>query len=172
MNTRDGATGIGPMTTDLAAGSYPKKISRRSVPTWLDGGLPGCDTAFRLRMECLAAVRTKAPNFDTTARVVQVSVGLRARRAGRVADAEDRGVDVPQVPDVLGVRGRGDGAGRALVACETLLQHLPRLVILVIRAVVALCRFRVFGMVTHSVCRYARLTWAARLAALLAPEEA
>jgi hypothetical protein len=39
--------GVGPITTLLRSTSYPKKISRRSVPTWLEGGWPGFDTAFR-----------------------------------------------------------------------------------------------------------------------------
>ena len=39
-----------------------------SCPAWLLGGIPGSDTAFRLRMLDRAPRRTKAPNRERTFR--------------------------------------------------------------------------------------------------------
>jgi hypothetical protein len=62
----------GPMTTLCFEASYPKKISRLSVPACELGGCPGSLIRFRRRIELFALVRTNAPNFDSTRRVAAV----------------------------------------------------------------------------------------------------
>jgi hypothetical protein len=51
-------------------------MNRLSNPVWLDGGWPGADTFFRVRMLDLAERRTKAPNRDRTFRSALVVASM------------------------------------------------------------------------------------------------
>ena len=51
----------GPTTTESLGLSYPKRISRRRLPSCEWGGAPGGADPLRLRMLVLAAVRMNAP---------------------------------------------------------------------------------------------------------------